>query len=413
MRPKDLTHHRRLWRTALRRIARYPLRSTLLVLCAAIGVAGVITATNYAASGRANILGQVERLGTRLVTVTAERSVNVADRGRTGDIVTTLREDDYLALQRELSDDLTAHSAIVSRSMRLKGAGQSRNAIVLGVEPAYFNMKSWSLLTGDAFSAADVRQSARIVVLGSRVAGDLFGDANVIGETLYINRVPFEVRGLLAPRGTGLDGIDEDDQVFIPLTAAMRRLLGVEHYNALIFEVSRSTDVVAITEAIDAMMLARHRPAAGREADFKVRNAMTLIEAELASAQRLDFLTLWISLATLLLAALGILAMAWISTRDRLREIGTLRALGARRSDIFLQFAFEAGALALIGTTIGLALGAASSVLLARIAQLPYLFDLGTALIAAVVALTFNVAFACWPALKASEADPIWALRQP
>lgn len=405
-------HHRRLWRAALRRVVRYPLRSSLLVLCAAIGVAGVITTTNYAAGGRARILAQVERLGTRLISVTAERSVNVADRARTGEIVNTLREDDYLALQREFSAELAAQSALVTRTMRLKGAGQSRNAPILGVEPSYFAMKAWHLAEGEIFDESALRQSARVVLLGSRVARDIFGDGDIRGETLFINRIPFEVIGRLAPRGSGLDGIDEDEQVFIPLTTAMRRLLSVEHYNALLFEVAAGTEINEVTAAIEAVMQQRHRPLPGREPDFKVRNAITLIDAELGAARRLDFLTLWVGLASLLLAALGILAMAWISTRDRLREIGTLRALGARRQDIFRQFAYEAGTLALIGTAAGVMLGWASSLSLARAAELPYRFDVSAAVIAVLVALTLNIAFVCWPAFKASQEDPIWALRQ-
>lgn len=407
----DSAHFHRLWRVSLRRVSRYPLRSSLLILCAAIGVAGVIATTNYAAGGRARILAQVERLGTRLINVTAERSVNVADRARTGDIVTTLREEDYFALQREF-DEFTAHSAIVSRSMRLKGAGQSRNATVFGVEPAYFSMKAWPIADGEIFDESALRQSSRVVLLGASVARDLFGDGDIRGETLFINRVPFEVLGRLASRGTGLDGIDEDEQVFIPLTTAMQRLLSVEHYNGLLFEVSPNVDIRVLTESIAGVMNERHATRPGRESDFKVRNAITLIDAELASARRLGFLTAWISLATLLLAGVGILAMAWIATRDRIREIGTLRALGAERSDIFRQFALEASLLALIGTLVGWLLGWAASVLLERITGLPYLFDVTTAVVATLIALAVNVTFACWPARKASQADPIWALRQ-
>ena len=130
-----------------------------------------------------------------------------------------------------------------------------------------------------------------------------------------------------------------------------------------------------------------------------MRNAITLIEAEPAAARRLDFLAFWIGLASLLLAALGILAMTWIATRDRLRETGALRALCARREDIFRQFAYEAGTLDLVGTAAGVMLGWASFMLLARAADLPYRFDLDAALIAVLVALTLNIAFVCWPAL--------------
>lgn len=405
-----LDHRLRLASIALRRIRRYPIRSTLMLLCAAVGVAGVVAAANYAAGGRAGVLSQVERLGTRLITVTAEQSVRTANRGRTGDIVTTLREDDYRAL-REDFEEIVAHSALVSRSLRIKGAGRSRNATVQGVEPEYFGMKFWSLAQGEFFDEAAIRQSSRVAVIGNALAQDLFGSGYALGETLTVNRIPFEIVGVLDSRGTGLDGVNEDELVFIPLSTAMRRVMDVDYYAALLFEIDAAADIRAITADIEAVMTERQPPPAGREPDFKVRNSITLIEAELDSAKRLEFLGLWISLATLSLAGLGILAMSWIGTHERFREIGTLRALGATRGDIFQQLVFESGSLALLGTVAGVLLGWSGSVMMSQVFDFPYRFDSGTATLAVLVSAGLNVGFACWPAWRLVRVDPIDALQ--
>ncbi len=225
-----------LVRVAWRQMLRYPLRSALIVGCAALGVAGAITVVNYASGGRAQVLGQIKRLGTNIVVISAKQSRAVADRERTGAVVTTLTEADYRAIRDELLGTVPA-SATAAAPLRLKAGFLSTVAPVIGVEPAYFGMKAWELEYGRWFDADDLRRSARVALLGHKTARELFDATDPRGQRLFINRVPFEVIGVLAERGAGLDGTDEDAQVYVPLTAAMRRLLNVEHYTSILFEV--------------------------------------------------------------------------------------------------------------------------------------------------------------------------------
>jgi putative ABC transport system permease protein len=220
---------------------------------------------------------------------------------------------------------------------------------VLGVEPDFFAIKSWTLQSGDFFDAEDVRRSARVVLLGWQVARDLYGDEDPVGERLFINRVPFEVAGVLDERGQGLDVINEDQQVYVPLTTAMRRLLDVDHYRSILLEVKDSRDMAPVAADVTALLRARHRISAFRPDDFSVGSQQELIDTQLAAASRLGFLVRWIGFSGLVVSGLGVLAIAWIAVRDRTREIGTRRALGARRRDVFFQFAFEASVLATIG----------------------------------------------------------------
>ena len=213
---------------------RYRLRSTLVILCAALGVAGAITAVNYASGGRQQILEQIQRLGTNIIVVSAKQSRAVAGRERTGTIVTTLVEQDYQALQRELLGSLPS-SAVVSAPLRLKAGFLSKVSPVIGVEPEYFRMKSWVLDKGMFFDDEDIRRSARVALLGHTVAADLFETDDPVGERLFINRVPFQVIGVLSERGPGLDAVNEDGRVYVPLTAAMRRLVNIDYENAILF----------------------------------------------------------------------------------------------------------------------------------------------------------------------------------
>jgi putative ABC transport system permease protein len=399
-----------LVRTSLRQIWRYPLRSFLVMACAALGVASAITAVNYASGGQAQVMEQIRRLGTNLVIVSAKQSRSVAGRERTGSVVTTLNAADYRALREEVVGPVPA-SALVSASLRLKAGFLSKVTTVVGVEPDYFRMKAWQLTDGDFFGAEAIRRSQRVALVGHTVTEDLFEGASPVGERLFINRVPFEIIGVLAERGPGLDQTNEDARVYVPLTAAMRRLLNVDYYNSMLFELPDVSRMQVAARDIGVLMAVRHRSSAFKPDDFLVQTQQELIDTQLASADRLGFLVIWVSLSILSVSGLGILAIAWIAVRDRTTEIGTRRALGATAPHVFFQFAFEAGLLAGLGVLLGLLLGAVASQLLAAQVNLPFVFDRANAGLAASVALLLNLAFASWPALRAARLDPIQALQ--
>ena len=401
---------RRLVPGIFRQAWRYKLRSSLVILCAALGVAGATTAVNYASGGREQVLTQIRRLGSNVLAVTAGQSRGVADRARTGAIVTTLVPADYQAIRREVPGILRA-SGRVSGSLRLKAGYLSKVAPVLGVEPAWFAMKSWELAGGALYGAEDDRRSARVAVIGATVARDLYGDESPVGERLFINRVPFEVVGVLRERGRGIDGSTEDGQVYVPLSTAMRRLLNVDHYDAILLEMDGPARMPVATRDITDLLRERHRMSDFRPDDFRVQSQTDLIDAQLASADRLSFLVRWIGRSGLAVAGLGILAIAWITVRDRTREIGTRRALGATAPDVFFQFAAEAGFLATLGAILGLLAGLVAAVILAGQARLPLVIDGANAIVALVLAITLNLTFASWPALRAARMDPIRALR--
>lgn len=400
----------RLIGAASRQALRYPLRSLLVVGCAAMGVAGAVTAVNYASGGRQQVLEQIQRLGTNVINVSAQQSRAVAGRARTGAIVTTLREADHTALRRELPEIVRA-SAVAASSQRIKGAGQSKVAGIVGVEPDWFTIRRWDVIEGQLFDAVELRRSSRVAVLGAGVARDLFGSESALGERLFVNQVPFEIVGVLRERGPSLDSINEDQQVYVPLSAAMRRLMNVDYYSALLLEIRDWTAMDRTAARVADVMRERHRARAGQDEDFRVQNQKTLVDAQLQASAQLGFFVRWIGLSALLVAGLGVLAMAWIAVRDRTREIGTRRALGATRSDIFLQFAWEAVALAAFGATAGLAVGWVASRVVAGRAGLPFVFEAGAAAGALAAALLLNVLFASWPAWRAAQLDPILALR--
>jgi putative ABC transport system permease protein len=395
---------------AFRQMWRFRLRSGLVIVCAALGVAGIITSVNYASSGRQRVLDQIRRMGTNTVMVTALQSRGTAGRARTGSIVTTLREADYALLRRDLTGQVRS-SAIVTQAFRLKAGDFSKVAPIVGCEPAYFTIKSWPVVAGGVFDAADMRRSARVALVGHTVAIDLFGSDAAVGQRLFINRIPFEVVGVLAERGQGLDIANEDEQVYVPLTTAMRRLFNLDYFNAIIFEIGDWNSMDASARLITDVLHVRHRPLAKQRDDFQVQNQKELVDTQLASSARLAFFIRWIGVSGLLVSGLGVLAIAWITVRDRTTEIGTRRALGATAGNVFFQFVFEASVLAAVGSVSGFWLGRVASQFAATRAHLPFVFERPAGLVAVATAMVLNLVFSAWPASRAARLDPIQALK--
>jgi len=396
---------------ATRHIWRFRLRSGLMLMSGILGVSGVIAAGSYAAEGRLQVLEQIRRLGANVLVVAPRQGRAVAARERTGQSVTTLTERDYVAIQREVPE-LESTSAIVTGSFLVKHGNLAKNdCLVVGTEASFLEIKSWPLLQGKFFDSDDVRRAARVAVLGAAVARDLFNDDSPVGKRIFINRLAFEVIGVLRERGQGLDAGNEDNQVYVPIRAAAQRLLNVDFYNALLVSISRSDRVDAAAAAIEAILLRTHRPVGREPPDFEVQNQKALVDTRLTASRRLNRYVDIVSACALAMSGLGILAMCWVSVGERNIEIGLRRALGATETDIFVQFLLESAIVSIAASGIGLALGMLFTKWVAHEMELPFFVDFPRAFIVALVAIALNMLFGLLPARRAASMNPVRALR--
>jgi putative ABC transport system permease protein len=395
---------------ALRTMWRFRLRSILTLLSAMLGVSGVIASVNYAEGGRRQVLEQIRRMGTNVLVITPQINRRVGGRARTGSPVTTLVEADYAAIRREVPSIVRA-SATVSSGFLLKAGDLSKNTPVVGCEPDYFRIKNWNVADGELFEATELRRSSRVALIGYTVAQDLFGTSSPVGERLFINRVPFEVVGVLAERGQGLDVVNEDNEVFVPLTTARHRLLNIDYFSSLLLEIDRWDNMSDASRLTDSILRQRHRVSATTPPDFQVQNQKTLLENQTESSERLNGLVRTIGLIGLVVSGLGTLAMCWISVKERTVEIGTRRALGATKSDVFFQILFEAALVSSVGCLIGLGAGSLATSLIAERFHQPFIFEVGAAEAAVAASFFLNLCFSAWPAGRASGVNPIRALK--
>jgi putative ABC transport system permease protein len=396
---------------SLRLIWRFRLRSGLILLSASLGVGGVISAINYAAEGRMKVLDRIQRLGTNVLVVTPQLSRNVGGRAKTGTIVTTLVAADYTEILHE-TPYIQKSSATITTSFLVKAGDLSKsNCVVMGTEPVYARIRHWQTTDGEFYEMPEMRRAARVAVLGSTVRHDLFDNESPIGKRIFINRVPFEVIGVLEERGQGLDATNEDNQVYIPLSTAMRRLANVDYFGSILFVVTSWDKMDETTETIRQVLSKRHRAPGNLPDDFQIQNQKALIDTEIASSSRLTFLVRWVGLSGLAVSGLGILAICWIAVGERVGEIGIRRALGATKSDIFFQFLFEAVIISVLGCFAGIIAGWQGIESIAHRADLPFFFDWTGAVLVAGFAVFMNLVFALIPSRRAAHLDPIRALK--
>jgi putative ABC transport system permease protein len=389
---------------------RFRLQGALITLAAMTGSAGVFVSSGYAAAGREKILNQFASMGTNVIVVTPGQSRAVGGRARTGALVTTLKESDYKTIV-EVVDAVSLSSPTVTRVLRIRAGDLTKSTTVVGCSPDYFLIEHWPLARGGGFDIEAARRQSRVALLGASAARDLFGDDDPAGTRITINRIPFTVIGVLAERGQGLDAANLDDQIYVPLQTAMHRLMNVDFYSSLLFEIENASRLQAAADRIAGVLEERHRSALAREKDFLVQNRKSLIDTQLAALGRLTFFVRWIALSALIVSALGVFSISWIGIRNRTREIGTRRAIGATRGDILTQF-FAEGILGTIlgcGTGTFIAFGALSVV--DSLVRQPFLFSFETSFLESIAFVSLYSFFTLASCTRAIRIQPLLALR--
>jgi len=389
---------------------RYRLQAVLLIVASVTGTAGVIVSTGYAAGGRQKILDQFAQLGTNVIIVTPQQSRAVGGRARTGSVVTTLNESDYKAIVQSVAG-IASSSPTVSSTLRIRAGDLTKNTTIVGCNSEYFAIKHWAIALGFSFDESALRPQPRTALLGATAARDLFGEVDPTGSRITINRVPFTVEGVLAERGQGLDSSNEDDQVYVPLDTAMHRLMKIDYFNSIMFTLENRSSMDSAADQIHQLVGRRHHHGASFEDDFLVQNRKSLIDTQLSAFSRLTFLVRWIAVSALVVSSLGVFAVTWIGIRNRTREVGTCRAIGATRKDILVQFFAEGSLGALVGGSAGVAFAYAALRFIDGRVQQPFLFSATDAFLEAFTSIALYSAFTLTSSLRAIRIQPLVALR--
>jgi putative ABC transport system permease protein len=336
------------------------------------------------------------------------QNASAGGRARTGELAVTLRERDYREIRR-LCPEVSRASAIASGAFLVKAGNISKsNCLVVGCEPDFFLIRNWPLVAGTPFALVDLKRGSRLALLGSNLAQDLYGSGSPIGRRIFINRVPFEVVGVLAQRGQGLDSTNEDEQIYIPLSTVMHRLMNIDFFSAITLEIQPAAAIAATEVKIAGILHRLHRPLFRVGDDFQVQDQQFLIETQAEASARLGKLAESLGWGGLFVSGIGILAVAWIAMRQRIVEFGTRRALGATSADILFQIGFEAASVSIFGCLVGFAIASGLSMFWNSVVGN---LNWGDAAECVTSAIGLNLAVALLPAAKAAKTSPMMALR--
>jgi putative ABC transport system permease protein len=399
-------------RTALRALVKNKLRSFLATLGVVIAVAAVVATVALGQGASAKVAQQMESLGTNLLYVSAGSAQN---RGVSGGAGTgkPLSLDDGAAIERELPQLVAAVAPVTRTGGQVVYRDANWSTLLVGTTAAYLEVRQWPISSGTFFGHDEDAAAAKVCVLGKTVADKLFAGVPALGEQIRVKHLTCRVIGVLASKGQGGWGQDQDDVVLMPWTTLTHRLIASPNNQGLTFVVSaRSPDIAAELQAqIVSLMRQRHRLAEGADDDFLVFNVSEMQEAAKEQTRTLSLLLGSVALISLIVGAIGIANVMLVSVTERTREIGVRMAIGARGRDILLQFLTEALVLASVGGAIGLCLGSALAGYMAAKGDWPVLLSPWVMLLTLALAAVAGIVAGFYPALRASRLDPIEALR--
>jgi putative ABC transport system permease protein len=391
---------------ALRALRRNAMRSVLTALGIIIGVAAVIAMVSIGNGAKSQVEAQIASLGQNIITVFPGTSSSGGMRGGWGS-ASSLTVEDMLAVRNEVAGAVAVSPEIRDR-MQVLASGMNWNTSISGVDPSVLDIRSWPMADGAMFSEADVRANAKVCVIGKTVADQLFAGADPVGQTLRIRNIPFKVVGVLSGKGFNFFGSDQDDVVMIPYTSHLRRIARRPNLNSILIQAAAPQQMPRIQQDVADLLQQRR---SGREPDFTVRNQLELAEAATATTRTMTVLLGAIAGVSLIVGGIGIMNIMLVSVTERTREIGIRLAVGAHGRDVLLQFLTEAIILSLMGGTLGILLGIGASQLVSNLNGWPVLVSTNAVVGAFLFSAAIGVFFGFYPARKASDLDPIDALR--
>ncbi|AKM81314.1 MAG: ABC-type antimicrobial peptide transport system, permease component [Candidatus Pacebacteria bacterium GW2011_GWF2_38_9] len=375
------------------------VRTILTMLGVIIGIASVIIIMSLGNGATQSIVGEISSFGANILTIQAGRNTR-GPGGGGGSTVDTLIEDDVEALA--LLPNVNSAAGLISTNKQITYDGNVFQTSITGVEETYMNIHELNLSQGSFISSSQVATRSKVVVLGDGLVEDIFGeDAQVVGESIRIDGKSFRIIGVITDSSSAL----------APISTVQKVILSQNYYNSIEVLVSDSDSVTQVEEAVTNTLLLRHEIKNSNDADFSIRSAQEMIDSISSVTGTLSAMLSGIAAISLVVGGIGIMNIMLVTVTERTREIGLLKAIGAKQKDILWQFLIEAVVVTLMGGLIGLLLGIIITFIATKFLSIPFVVSIASILLAIGVSTAVGIVFGYYPAKKAAKLQPIDALR--
>lgn len=393
---------------ATQSILKNKMRTMLTMLGIVIGVGAVIVMVAIGNGAQTQIQAQINSLGTNLLVITAGAAQGAVSQG--AGTFNRLTVADAEAIKREATTLAAVSPVIVTRTQVIGGVGNWRTA-VNGVTTDYLTIRNWGVTSGSWFDDNDVEAKRAVALLGSTVAKNLFPDQDPVGARIQLGHSPFTILGVLATKGQTSGGSDQDDVILVPYTTAQARLSGISFVGQILASTTSQADLVAGQSEIAEILRGTHRLAEGAPDDFTIRDQTQIAATASSTTAVMTALLAAMASVSLVVGGIGIMNIMLVSVTERTREIGIRMAVGARGSDVLIQFLVESVVMSILGGLIGLAVGIGAAALLGRLTGWATATPASAVLLAVGFSAAVGIFFGFYPARKAAALNPIQALR--
>lgn len=390
---------------ALRSIRRNLLRSFLTILGIVIGVSAVITMVTLGNGATLAVQNQISGLGTNLLQIRPGQRMGPGSGGA------PTFKDTYVDAIAQQIGGIYAVAAEGRATATVVAGGRNWSSSVIGSTNEWLKTGNWQLATGREFTPEEIRAGSAVCIIGSTVKRELFGNVDPMGELMRVREFSCEIIGVLASKGQGAFGNDQDDMVLVPLNTLQRRITGSKRIGTLLVSMADGSEPERVKASLRQLLRELRKLSAGDEDNFNILDTKQLADTLSGTTQVMTMLLGAVAGVSLLVGGIGIMNIMLVSVTERTREIGLRLAIGALEREVLLQFLIEAVVLAALGGLIGIALATVASVILAGVMGVPYVFNVSVNLLSFVFSAGIGVVFGYFPARRAARLDPIEALR--
>ena len=374
-----------------------------------IGIAAVIVMVAIGKGSHHEVMNVIAKMGENLLAINAGEMKRRGGRLRLAGNVTTLNLRDVDYLSQEVSG-LTLVAPFEIKEMKVKYLQVLTATNVAGSTPEFLKTRNYQIASGEMFNERDQKLRAKVAVVGNTVIKNMFGEDDPLGKTVRINAIPFKVIGVFEGKGLDSDGVDQDDILLIPITSMLRRLLNQNYISTIYAKADSRENIDRVALKIKTLLRDRHKISDDAEDDFTIISQLDLENLKAETSELFTRLIVGVAAISLVVGGIGILAVMLISVKERTREIGVRRAVGATKGDIVGQFLFESILIGLFGGCSGVVLGVGITLGITAWGIGNLVLDMQSIYISTGVCTAIGIMFGLFPAIKASRLDPMVAL---